>query len=260
MIWKILRLFKLIKKLFQFILNILYPNHCISCKNIINSDKTFCINCWKKLQFINKPCCSICSEPFKFNIFDEDELLCGNCIKKKPYFDKAISCFIYNKTISRTILQFKFFKKTFLSKVLVKFLLISTKDVINEVDYLIPVPIDIKRLRWRGYNQSLLLTKELSKKTNKPIIEDLLIKHKYTIPQARLKNKDRKKNLKNVFSFNEKYFDLIQNKNIAILDDVMTTGTTVNECAKILKQQGVNKVFVFTIAKTSLHKNDFLFN
>lgn len=249
--------FKKLQNVLLVILNILYPYKCISCRNLVENNKTFCVSCWRKIQFIRKPCCKICSEPFQYDfINNDDELICANCIKHKPKYDRAIACFIYNKTIAKAIFEFKFFRKTFLKYFFVDYIEKATKEVIDEVDFLIPVPLDRKRLQWRGFNQSLLLAEELGKRTNKKVIPDLLIKTKHTLPQAKLNNINRRKNLKSVFMINNKYLDIIKNKNIAILDDVMTTGTTTSECSKILKHNKVNKVFVFTIAKTSLLRKE----
>ncbi len=246
----------LLQKVLLFLLKIIYPCRCVSCRNIVENNKAFCISCWKKIQFIGKPYCKICGDPFQFSVFNDEELICGNCLRKKPYFDKAISCFVYNKTIARAIFEFKFFRKTFLKYFFVDFLQIASKDIVDKIDILAPIPLDKKRLRWRGYNQSLLLANELNKRINKIVIPDLLIKTKHTAPQATLNNKNRRKNLKSVFKINEKYIDFIKGKNITLLDDVMTTGTTTNECSKVLKKYEVKSVFVLTIAKTSLFKKE----
>jgi ComF family protein len=125
----------------------------------------------------------------------------------------------------------------------------------DKMDFIVPVPIHGKRLQWRGYNQTILLANELSRETSIRTIPDLLIKNKNTAAQTTLRSNKRKVNLKSAFSINEKYTDLIENSNIMITDDVFTTGSTANECAKVLKKHGAKKVFVLTIAKTTLNKN-----
>lgn len=240
-----------------FFINTIYPHRCPSCKDIVDSDLVFCLNCWKKLQFITKPTCSICGTPLQFKISDDNDIVCTNCLLKKPYYDKAVSCFIYNKTISKAIFEFKFYKKMFLSKFFAKFIYRVAAQYLDQVDYIVPVPMSLKRLRWRGFNQALLLAKNLGTLSNKEIIRDLIIKTKHTKAQAKLKNKDRIKNLKSVFVINEKYLEKIKDKNIAIIDDVITTGTTINECSKVLKRYDVSKIFVFSIAKTSLMREDY---
>ncbi|MDR2778636.1 MAG: ComF family protein, partial [Rickettsiales bacterium] len=144
---------------------------------------------------------------------------------------------------------------TFLAKFFVKLLLKKAEYIRDRVDFIIPVPIHRKRLRWRGYNQTLLLADELSRLIAIRTIPDLLVKNKNTVAQTTLKSKKRRVNLKSAFNINEEYVNLIRDKNIMITDDVFTTGSTVNECAKVLKNNGVRKVFVLTIAKTTMNKN-----
>ena len=247
--------FKLIKKFFLFILEYIYPHRCPTCKKIVENDKVFCSRCWKKLQFIQLPHCVKCNEPLEFNI--DKNLLCSKCLNnKKIYYDKVISVFIYNKTISKAIFAFKFYRKIFLANFFVFFMKKRMKDFPNQIDYIALIPMHLKKMRQRGFNQSLLLAVELSKETKIPIIKNLLRKNKHTKNQISLKGKERKKNLKNAFIFNPDHKDLIKNKNILIIDDVFTTGTTINECAKILKDQKAKKVFALTIAKTSKRRID----
>lgn len=245
-----------LKTVLIFLVNILYPHRCPTCKKLVESDSVFCLNCWKKLQFITKPICSICGTPLQFNTTYNDNIICPKCLLKKPPYDKAVSCFIYNKTISKAIFEFKFYQKMFLSKFFAKFIYKVTIKYFKQIDYIIPVPLSLKRLRWRGFNQALLLARDLGKLSKKEVIPDLIIKTKHTKAQVKLKNKDRIKNLKTAFIINQKYLEKIKNKNIAIIDDVITTGTTINECSKVLKGHNAGKIFVFSIAKTSFMRKD----
>lgn len=240
----------LIKNIINYFIGIIYPYRCPSCRRIVNNN-SFCESCWKKLFFIEKPYCVICGE--QLNVKTDSDLICGKCIKFKYNFDRNFSVFIYNRTIAKAIYKFKFGRKTFLAEFFAKFLAKKTNNV--KIDYLIAVPIHKKRLKTRGYNQSLLLVKEVSKITNIPYISNLLLKDKNTVPQSKLKSSKRKTNLKSVFNINKKYIENIKGKNIGIIDDVFTTGSTINECAKILKKSGANKVFGFTIVKSTLNKD-----
>ena len=122
------------------------------------------------------------------------------------------------------------------------------------IDYMVCVPMSKARLRKKGFNHSLLLAKDLSKLSNIIFLKDALIKIKDTKTQVGLNYDERKRNLKNSFILKEKYKNTLKNKNILIVDDVFTTGSTINECAKALKLCGkANKIISITIAKT--HKN-----
>ncbi len=217
------------------------------------------------MQFITEPYCKICGKLLHDN--NRWGLICASCLHTKHYYNKSLSVFIYNKIIAKSIFDFKFYRKTFLSKIFARFLLIKFNEINknnidiklnnNNIDYIIPVPMHIKKLRQRGFNQSLLMVKDFSKLVNIPYIQDLLIKQKNTIQQAKLSFRMRKINLKYGFKLNEKYRNEIIKKNILIIDDVFTTGSTVDECARILKKNKVNKVFVLTLARGGL-KNRFL--
>lgn len=244
---------KSLKKFLNIFLNILYPHRCPSCLTMV-SDDVFCSSCWKKLYFIEKPYCTICGEPLVATN-EGDGLSCAACLRNRPYFNRNISIFVYNRTIIRVVYRLKYNQKLFLAKFLAKFLVKRLEEVDNTVklDYITMVPLHPKRFRMRGYNQSLLLARELSKIKHIPCIDDLLIKQKNTIPQTKLDRKRRKTNLKSVFVTNEKWLGDIKGKNIGVVDDVFTTGSTLNECAKTLKKAGVARVFTFTLVKTTLN-------
>ena len=111
------------------------------------------------------------------------------------------------------------------------------------------MPLHKNRLKSRKFNQSILLAKEIEKKFNKKLYHNLIIRTKNTVTQASLKSKERSKNLKNAFAFNQKYSALIKDKKILLIDDVMTTGATLENCAKVLKKSGAKEVIVVVVAK-----------
>lgn len=240
---------KIVKK----ILEIIFPSHCLSCEEIVNKEALFCNVCWPKLQFISEPKCKICSYPFEFQGF---ELICAKCLTKKPSYDKAISLFRYNDILKKIITSFKYHEQTLIAQKLSKLLISRAKDEIANTDIIIAVPLHVKRLRKRKFNQAILLARTLSKNhdldRNIKFFPDFLIRTKNTIPQAELHKTEREKNLNGAFAFNEKYQDLIKGKNILLVDDIITTGATLEGCAFILKKHGAKKVIAITIAKTTL--------
>ena len=250
------RLIKVFKKILLILLNIILPKKCICCGKTLKHGY-FCEDCYKnKLEFIREPYCKKCgSKIFVKNIsIDKDKLICLDCLRNTNYFDKSLSVFIYNKTIADTIYLFKMRNGFALSKFFYIFLNKKIKEFNDKIDYIIPVPMSIKKLRKRGYNHTILLIREFEKNKNYKIIYDLLDKHKPTADQKNLPYKLRLENVKNSFSVNKKYLDLVKNKNILIIDDVFTTGSTLNECAKTLKRKGATKVFTLTIAKTVVNR------
>lgn len=248
---------ELIVKLWTIFIDNLYPHLCPSCKTQTD-DESFCLFCWKHLRFIEGPCCLICGEPLDAR--GAGDLLCPLCGRGEEgeeegyVFDRSLSAFIYNDTIAKAICQYKFKRHTFLSKFFAKFLLRKLKTLGDRVDFIIPVPIHKKRLLWRGYNQSLLLAWEISRRSSLECIPKLLLKVRETPSQTTLRFRKRKSNLRSAFVINEKHLELVRDKNILIVDDVFTSGSTANECAKVLKKNNVAKVFVLTVARTPTSK------
>jgi ComF family protein len=189
-----------------------------------------------------------CGYPFAFET--NIEALCGNCLKKPPIFDRAYSAAIYDENVSKLIHQFKFNDQTYLAKLFSKWIVNTIGEVINEIDYLVPVPLHKFRLLARKYNQSALLTLAISKITKIPSLQRALIKVKKTKSQTELSQRARLENVVNSYRIGNYSSFKIPDKTILLVDDVYTTGATVNECAKLLKNHGAKKIFIATIAKT----------
>ena len=164
---------------------------------------------------------------------------------------KAWTCRFYEDTMIKCIHQFKYRGKTRMINIFEKmFEKVLSKDILfrYSIDLIIPVPLHKKRQRERGYNQSEIIAKQLSEIYCLPMFSKILIKTKNTVPQMKLSKKLRSKNLTD--SFSSKNAHILKDKNIMLVDDVITTGTTLNTCARKLIEAGAKKVFVFTIART----------
>ncbi len=212
------------------ILEIIYPKKCIFC-NTINEDYT-CKKCKIKLEYI-------CAN-------DKLERVEGK------YFDYMISAYFYLDSIRNKILEFKFDNKKYLYRALSEELIRKMQIYISLFDCIISVPISIQRYMKRGYNQSELIAKSISQKLNKPLIRFCLIKVKNNKKQSGLKIEERFTNVKSVYKVINK--NIISGKRILLIDDIYTTGATVNECSKVLKAAGANKVLVATIARAIKNK------
>ena len=218
------------------------------CDSLIDVMPGLCGKCWGKIDFISKPSCVICNFPFEFDL--GNDILCGACTSKKPLFTESRSVFRYNDN-SKTLLQdFKYRDKTHLAPYLSLLMYNIAGDILKDADLLIPVPLHKKRLLSRLYNQSSLLCAHLSKLSNIAFEPNGLIKHQNTKPQTGLSKKKRLKNVKNAFKINESKLNQIAGKNIILIDDVITTGATINACTKELLNNGkANKVSVISLAR-----------
>lgn len=235
------------KKILQKIIEIFLPPRCIKCGAILAQDG-LCAECYNELNFISAPYCHKCGHPFETQNTGK-KMLCATCSKKKktPFrYNRSALC--YDEASKNLILALKFMDKTENAKVLAKWLNIAGKDIWEEgVDILVPIPLHYTRLVKRKYNQSALLAKELSKLCHVPVDYTSVIKHKATKPQVAFSGKERIQNVKGVFSV--KHQDKIKGKRVVLIDDVMTTGSTLKECALAIKAAGAKSVDTLTVAR-----------
>lgn len=233
-------------KIYQYIIDYILPCRCPSCAEITDSNEDFCSKCWKKLNFITKPYCSICGRQFNISILEG--MKCGKCLQSYHYYDWSRSLVKFDEYSKKIIHTFKYKDKTSLAETFTKLLYNQYSHELHNIDLIIPVPMNRFKRLFRMYNPALLLVLEMNKIINTTMIPDILIKTKWTKAQTYLSKNEREKNLAGSIIINKKY--QIQGKRILLLDDVVTTGTTINKCAKILKAAGAKHVSVMTIAMT----------
>ncbi|OKZ76000.1 MAG: hypothetical protein BHW00_00410 [Clostridium sp. 26_22] len=157
--------------------------------------------------------------------------------------------FRYEGKIRKIIIDYKFNEKSYIYVTFVNFLLKNKKifENIKKYDTIVPVPISPKRQKERGYNQSLLIAREIAHKTNLELMNNCLIKTKNIIEQSKLNKEDRAQNIYGVYELKNK--QLVENKKILLIDDIYTTGSTVNECSRILRKANPEKIGVLVLAK-----------
>ncbi|MDR1150288.1 MAG: ComF family protein [Clostridiales bacterium] len=233
------------------LLNFIFPKKCIICGEILNLKKeiAICESCDKeklveKIDNVNR--CKICSRMISFN-----SKICKDCLSNDFSFDKNFSLFKYNETMKNIISRFKFEDNSFIGILLSE---LMCKEInLNKIfknrifDFIIPVPIHWNRERKRGFNQSKILAKKISQK-NKIFLETKnFLRVKNTKAQFNLNKIEREENLRGAFCVKKNIF---KNKNIILIDDIFTTGSTINNCAKTLKKIGSNYVASITLSIT----------
>lgn len=230
----------------------IFPKSCLICNKII-SESYLCSDekIHKKIKFLNNPACSICFQPLDIKINDQE--ICLSCAKNRPDYFKALSVMSYDQSSRPLITKLKYHDQTNLAKYLSEAMLQLAQPIIADIDFIAPIPMHKWRLIGRRYNQAALLARHFAKISNIKATMDLIIRTKNNNAQTGLSKKLRQKNISNVFEFNKKYTNLVIKKNILLIDDVMTTGATVNACSKILNQAGVSRVYVITAAKTVIN-------
>lgn len=250
---------KITRKILYFILTtyknameFTFPHTCICCDKSIEKEKIFCDDCFSKIPFVEGNLCYRCGR--KLNLLPINEkMLCADCLNKRPIYDKARAAFQYNTVSKSCILKFKNTGRMDYKKQFVALLEQAGKDLFPDTDIIMPVPLHWRRKVSRGYNQAGVIGKALSKKIKIPYTDKILIRSRHTPKQEKKTNKERHKNVKNAFMVKKPR--KIKNKTVLLIDDVLTTGATVNTCAKELKKAGAQTVFVLTIAHTTREKD-----
>ncbi|XOF35300.1 MAG: ComF family protein [Candidatus Electrothrix sp. YB6] len=231
---------------FSASLNLIFPPSCPSCTALTgNRGGRLCEDCFARLQFISSPYCSCCGRGFSTG---RENHLCVDCLESPWEFDKARSLVLYEEVVAGLIHRLKYTGR--LTGLSTFRYLWEQSSVVNDLevpDIIHPVPLHVKRLRKRGFNQALLLVRELFAEEKERIRFDILARQRDTPSQTNLSGKERRRNLKD--SFIVKHPAEILEKKILLLDDVFTTGATANECAKVLKKAGCRKVEVVTICR-----------
>ena len=218
------------------ILNLIYPPTCGICGKLNEN-------------FLCKKCEKILESEAVFGVDKYGKMKIKNTSKDKKYFNEHLYIFLYQGIIRRIILKYKFQEEAYLYKTFVNFLLKNENffEKIEKYDTIVPVPISGKRLKSRGYNQSELIAKEIAYNSNLILETECLYKVRNIVEQSKLNKEERLKNIQGVYELVSK--EKLYKKKILLIDDIFTTGSTVNECAKVLRNAFPRKIGVFTLAK-----------
>lgn len=226
----------------------LLPHACVLCGGYSTRQQDLCKSCFTDLPHLNSAC-SRCARPF---LAGEQQLLCGICINETPFFDCTHALYFYQFPITRLIMDLKFGNALMNARILGELL----ADKIQAVWYaekslpeaLIPLPLHHNRIKQRGFNQALEISRPVAKRLKLPLLYDHCVRIKHTAAQATLPAKERLQNVKNAFAITQN----LSYEHIAILDDVITTGHTIMEFCRVLKQAGAKRIDVWCCARPIL--------
>ena len=237
------------KHITSALLDFLFPPLCHICRSFIPdaAELHICPVCRERLPLVISPHCTVCGIPFAGV---GDDHTCGQCLTHPPHFDCARAHLLYEGAARDMIHSFKYQHRTHLRRPLALLALEGLTGFIKELapDAIIPVPLHRSRLRNRGFNQAVLLGDIFSARLSIPMLPNGLVRNRQTEPQIELSADERRNNVKGAFT-PARPAD-ITGKRLLLLDDVMTTGSTVDECAKELKRAGASCVIVITVART----------
>ncbi len=239
----------------RFLANAVFPPRCGCCGELAESQGRLCATCWSGLTFIAKPYCAACGYPFAYLQAEEEAALCGVCMQYKPHYDGHRAMLHFDGLSKKLVHDLKYHDKPLLLPLFGEWLARAGAEWLDDKAteiIIIPVPLHFLRLWKRRYNQSALLARSLAKYTEKTVLIDGLVRVKRVPPQAGLSREQRLKNMRGVFAVNPKRSEYLHGKTVVLVDDVMTTGATINACAKVLKKSGVAAVYAVTLARTVL--------
>ena len=234
----------------QRVLDGLLPPRCAACGQEIESGQGLCAGCWGRLTFIDAPHCACCGLPFDFEI--SGTTLCGACLADPPPFDRARAALVYDDHSRSLILGFKHGDRTDRAGVLGRLMARLLAGLDAPVDVVVPVPLHRWRLWRRRYNQSALLAQAIADAAEGVYRHDALVRTRATPSQARRNARERRQNVRGAFKVEPRAVPALAGRHVLLVDDVMTTGATVRECARVLKQSGAAEVSVLVIARAVL--------
>lgn len=231
----------------------LLPRRCSVCMAELATAPALCSSCWMDLHFIKAPICARTGVPLPFDLGPQSVSL--SAMRFPPAYDRARSALIYNGTARDLIHKFKFHNRPEIAELLTPWLQTCGHDLLKDADYLIPVPLHLFRLVSRRYNQSAELARMLSHASGVPMQAEWLRRVKKTSQQVGMTRDMRRKNLKGAFEVKPNKVAALEGKNVILIDDVITTGSTVTACAKTLRKAGVARIDVLSVARVVMHES-----
>ncbi|MFU0800348.1 MAG: ComF family protein [Xylanivirga thermophila] len=234
-----------LKVVLDAVLGILYPGDmgCISCGKVPCKSpvKGLCAACYISLPYVKEPRCIICSKPIA-----SDGIMCPDCKAGGHEFIQAVAAFEYTSVAKRMVYNLKYNNRPDIGGIMSSFMVGEISKINWPIDIIIPVPLHKKRERERGYNQAYYLAEGIGREMGISVSETCLIRKRYTPTQTHLGKAQRLKNLQDAFSVEEPY--KLEGKFVLLVDDVYTTGATVDACSMVLKENRAAGVYVSTFA------------
>ena len=222
------------------------PPRCLACGGVVGEPDALCGPCWAAMTFFAPPWCAMCGVPFEHPM--GDDAVCAACARQRPSWDRGRAALRYVKHSRRLVLALKHGDRTHLARALGGWMRRTGAEILDGADLIAPVPLHWTRLFARRFNQAGLLAHAIHAAGGPPVAPDWLIRRRRTPMQGRLGPAARTRNVRGAFVLRRGRS--VKGKRIVIIDDVLTTGATVEECARVLRRAGAEWVGVLTLARS----------
>ena len=235
-----------VRRLGLTILDAVLPPQCPGCGSAVDGVGRLCPECWRGIHFLAPPMCAACGFPFEFDI--GDDALCAACAARPPPYRQARAVMRYDEASRGLLLGFKHGDRIDWAQTFGRWLARAGADLLAEADVVAPVPLHRWRLARRRYNQSALLAQAIARATGLPAAVDLLVRTRWTGSQ-RGGSSARLANVAGAFAVRARWRADLAGRRVVLVDDVLTTGATVEACARVLRRAGAARVDVLTLAR-----------
>ncbi len=239
----------------RMVLDAVLPPLCLGCNEIVETPGALCAACWQHFSFIAPPYCARCATPFVEHI--GEAALCGACTARPPRYRRARAALVYDERSRRLVLPFKHGDRTDIARACGGWMARAGAELLAEADLVAPVPLHWRRLFSRRYNQAQLLARIVvgaappssRDSARARLVPDLLQRRRWTGSQGGLGGKERRDNVRHAFALNPRWAAALAGRSVLLVDDVLTTGATIDACTRVLQRGGARHVDVLTLAR-----------
>ena len=235
------------RHLLQRLSDIIIPPVCLSCQQPLTAHNSLCARCWKDIRFITHPLCDRLGIPLPFDP-GGSPVLSAAALAQETSFERTRAVAHYSGVMRKLIHLFKYADQHAPAQLFAAWIERAASELIRDTTVIVPVPLHYTRLLSRRFNQSAIIARKLAARTGRPFVADALVRRRRTTSQVGLTRDQRRRNLQGAFAVRDGGVARIKDENILLIDDVITTGTTVEACARTLRRGGAQRIDVAALA------------